>query len=84
MQVAASVLVGVRAIFLLVELLAVLEDVSAVFLAFAIGNITVKRGKTSVHLRVGKLVLTDEKDVSMERFALVTLFVTETPVKNTG
>lgn len=50
----------------------------------AIGNITMERGKTSVHLRVGKLVLTDEKDVSMERFALVTLFVTETPVENTG
>ena len=84
MQMTTCVLVGVGAVRLLVELLAVLEDVGTVFGGLSTGDITVERGEASVYLRVGKLVLTDEKDVSMKSLALVTLFVTETPVENTG
>ena len=49
-EVATSVLVGVGAVRLLVELRAVLEDVGAVFRGFTTGNVTVERGETSIHL----------------------------------
>ena len=50
MQMAAGILVGVRAVRLLVELVTVLEDVGAIFGGLATGNIAVERGETSIHL----------------------------------
>ena len=41
-QMAAGILVGVRAVRLLVELVTVLEDVGAIFRGFATGNIAVE------------------------------------------
>ena len=84
MQMTACVLVGVGAVRLLVELLTVLEDVGAVFRGLSTGDIAVKRGETGVYLCVRECVLPDEKYMGVKCFTLVTLFVTETPVKNTG
>ena len=83
-EVAASVLVGVRAVRLLVELWAVLKNIGPVFRGFTTGNVTVKRGETSVNLRMRKLVFSDKIYMGMKRFAFIALFVTHTPIDERG
>lgn len=52
MQMAACVLVGIGSVRLLIEFIAVLEDISTVFNRLATGNVTMKGGKAGIHLRM--------------------------------
>ena len=83
-KMAAGVLVGVRAVRLLVEFLAVFEDVSTIFRGLTTGNVTMKRGKASVNRSMTQRRRTDEIYMSMKRFTFVTLFITHTPVDKGG
>ena len=82
MQMAACVLVGVGAVRLLVELLAVLEDVGAVFGGLSTGDITVERGEAGIYACMAYNIQSNKVNMSMKRFALITLFITHAPVKN--
>ena len=80
MQMTACVLVGVRAVRLLVELLTVLEDVGAVFGGLSTGDIAVERGETGVYRSVPNRTGTNKEHMGMKRLAFIALFIAETPV----
>ena len=49
---AACVLVGIGTVRLLIEFIAVLENISTVFNGLTTGNITMKGRKAGIHLRM--------------------------------
>ena len=84
MQMTACVLVGVGAVRLLVELLAVLENVGAVFRGLSTGDIAMERGEASVKLSVAYSFTADNVNMGVKCLTLVSLFITHAPVENTG
>lgn len=84
MKVAAGVLVGVRAVRLLVELRAVLENIGPVFRGFTTGNVTVERGETSINRSMTQRRRADEINMSMKSFTFIPLFIAHTPIDESG